>query len=139
MKETETKKSVATAKAEPVKETVKEVVKAETVKAAKAAKTAKVVKTAEKKATTTKTKSVAAKKNTVTAEISINAALVFVAISLASVVFPHPGVPHKINENNLLVFNKFNSGLREDITLLCPKKSSKVLGLKISAKGICLF
>ena len=65
MKETETKKSVATAKAEPVKETVKEVVKAETVKAAKAAKTA------EKKATTTKTKSVAAKKNTVTAEISI--------------------------------------------------------------------
>ena len=71
MKETETKKSVATAKAEPVKETVKEVVKAETVKAAKAAKTAKVVKTAEKKATTTKTKSVAAKKNTVTAEITI--------------------------------------------------------------------
>ena len=54
----------------------------------------------------------------VTAEISIKAASVFVAMSLASVVFPHPGGPQRTSENNLFVFKRFKSGLLDDITLL---------------------
>lgn len=52
----------------------------------------------------------------VTAEISIKFAFVFVAISLARVVFPHPGVPQKISENSLFVFKRFKIGLLGETT-----------------------
>ena len=74
-----------------------------------------------------------------TADISIKCAFVWVEISLARVVFPHPGVPHKISENSRFVFNKFNKGLFWATTLLCPKKSSRLLGRSSSANGTCLF
>ena len=75
----------------------------------------------------------------VTAESSIKSAFVCLAIKRARVVFPQPGVPHNISENNLPVLSKFNHGLRSDITLLCPKNSSRVEGRISSARGICLF
>ena len=75
----------------------------------------------------------------VTAEISIKFAFVFVAISLASVVLPQPGVPHRIIEKSLFVLSKFKIGLFGDTTLLCPRNSSRVFGRKVSASGICLF
>src|SRR5215212_1848062 len=70
-----------------------------------------------------------------TAESAVNSASNASAISLASVVFPTPGGPHRIIECGLPDSNASLSGLPGPRMWLCPTTSSSVRGRNRSASG----